>query len=146
MPTAGAVVIGTPARIDMFTRRLPLNPPADWAGHNGSCEVVNTTHAYRYPIACSATSVTVDVDEGNNRFVVRAYASDRSGSVDSAARTIRVRGEMCGQVRCFRSETPAQTGFGAGDAGIGLLVAAGVLAIRDRRRGKESSGKESRAK
>ena len=123
---------------------MTLSPPADWASHNGPCEVVNTSYGYRYSIACSATTATVEVDEGNNRLVVRAHASDRSQSVDSAVRIVNVRPPMCGRVQCFRSETPAQTGFGAGDAGFGLLVAAGVLALRDRRRDRESRDKESR--
>src|SRR3712207_8886853 len=48
------------------------------------CEDVNTTWDYAIGIACNATSVRVTLEEGANRFVVRAYAATGGGQVDSA--------------------------------------------------------------
>jgi hypothetical protein len=143
VPTAGAVVITGVTNTGLYGRRLTLTPPADWAGHDGSCEVVNKTFAYQYPIACSATSVTVEVDVGNNLFVVRAHARDGSRSVDSAVRTVHVidREPTCGRVQCLRSTAPASNAVGEGDVGLGLLAAAVLLGIRDRRRSKGNGTK-----
>ncbi len=134
VPTAGAVVFTTQQKLSVYSYRLNMAPPADWASHDGSCEVVNTTFAYNYSVACSATSVNVEVDVGNNRFVMRAHARDGSRTVDSAARTIRVVDPEpnCGRFKCFRAVTPVS--FGVGDAGVGLLAFSVLLGVRDRRR------------
>jgi hypothetical protein len=135
VPAAGAtVIVGSSApngQIDN-TRRLTLSPPGDWAGHDGRCEVVNTTQGYTTAIACSAGSVDVYVEMGSNRFVVRAHARDGSRSVDSASRAVQgPREPMCGKYACVAgdkivdlSPTAQPVRFGQAGAGVGLLVIA----------------------
>jgi hypothetical protein len=144
VPTAGATVITGVQIVDDYTRRLVLNPPADWASHDGACEVVDLIHGNAAPITCSATSVEVFVDIGMNRFAIRAHASDNSRSVDSAARSVRVIDPepTCGPVRCFRANnlveiSPASksTPIGPAGAGLGFLALAALLRIGGRRRG-----------
>jgi hypothetical protein len=141
MPTAGAVVIGTvtaPNGAQDYSRLVSLNPPSDWANHNGRCQLVNTTQGYSVTIACSATSAEIGVEEGNNRLVVRAQASDGSQSVDSAAKTVRgPREPMCGKYACFGagkilelSPVEKPVDFGQAGAGLGLLVIAVLLYAR----------------
>ena len=140
MPTAGAVVItgsSAPEGPTGYTRRLVLSPPADWAAHDGRCEVVNTTYGYSETVACSATSVDVYVEMNNNRFVVRAYAADASRSVESAARNVRgPREPRCGKVYCVGGGkvvelSPAEQPihYGQAGAGLGLLVVAVLLRV-----------------
>jgi hypothetical protein len=134
VPTAGVVIIGPVPATGGYTRRLTLTPPGDWASHDGRCEVVNLTFSYTYPIACSATTATVDVETGSNRLVVRAHARDNSRSVDSAVRSVAVRDPepTCGKYKCFSSPARATDPFGAGDAGLGFLALAALLGVRDR--------------
>ncbi|MFI7672792.1 hypothetical protein [Actinophytocola sp. NPDC049390] len=139
LPSAGASVIGTVlsgGRQD-YTRTMALNPPSDWATHNGRCELVNTTHGYAVTIACSATSAEIAVEQGGNRLVVRAHASD-GRSVDSAPKSVPgPREPMCGKYLCFGTgkivelspvERPIR--FGQAGAGLGLLVIAVFLYAR----------------
>lgn len=142
VPTAGEVVItGATGVVTSYTRHLTMSPPADWAGHDGPCEVVNKTFDYHYSISCAATSLDVDVDVGVNVFVVRAHAKDGSRSVDSASRSVKVidREPTCGRVQCLRSDVPASSPIGPADAGLGLLAAAALFGIRDRWRSKGNS-------
>lgn len=144
LPTAGAVVI-TGHSGTGFTRRLTLAPPADWANHNGTCEVVNTTWDYTTPIACSATSASISIDEGPNSIVVRAHAASGGGSVDSAPRAIRMLvqepcpgGRTCQQpkVASDQGSTEISSGSMTG-AGLGLIVTAVLLRVGVRRREDE---------
>ncbi|MBB4905349.1 fibronectin type III domain-containing protein [Actinophytocola algeriensis] len=141
MPAAGAVIIGTvtaPNGQQDYTRLVALSPPGDWASHNGSCQLVNTTQGYSVAIACSATSAQIGVEEGSNRLVVRAHASDGSQSVDSAAKTVRgPREPTCGKYACFGtgkivelSPVAKPIDFGQAGAGLGLLVIAVFLYTR----------------
>jgi hypothetical protein len=141
MPTAGAVVIGTvtaPGGLQDYSRLVTLTPPGDWANHNGRCALVNTTHGYATTIACSASSAEIGVEEGSNRLVVRATASDGSQSVDSAAKTVRgPREPTCGKYACFSagkivelSPVDRPISFGQAGAGLGLLVIAVFLYAR----------------
>ena len=141
MPTAGAVIIGTvtaPGGQMDYSRLVALSPPGDWANHNGRCELVNTTQGYSTTIACSATSAEIGVEQGNNRLVVRAHASDGSQSVESAAKTVRgPREPMCGKYVCFGtgkivelSPVEKPISFGQAGTGLGLLVIAVLLYAR----------------
>jgi hypothetical protein len=110
-------------------KRVNMAPPADWANHDGTCEVVNTTWGYSTPIACSATSASIDADIGINRIVVRAHAASGGGSVDSAPKTTNVREpDTCGGKICQipRGEAPVAP-MGAG--GLGLIAAAALLRV-----------------
>jgi hypothetical protein len=117
------------------SRRVSMAPPADWASHNGRCEVVNLTHGFSVGIACSATSATIDVDEGSNRIVVRAYAASGAGQVDSAAKSVIFTYDECaGKPTCIPRAAPAgveTAPMGAG--GLGLLAAAFLLRVKPRR-------------
>jgi hypothetical protein len=146
LPSAGAAIItGATGVLTSYQRTLSLAPPADWAGHSGSCEVVNRTWGDSgQPIACSATSVQVYVEDGTNSFVVRAHAPDGSGYVDSAARSVFKRIQEpnpcdnqrppCQIPRAIESEPAAQeaqTGVMVG-AGLGLLLTSALLRARRR--------------
>ena len=141
LPTAGAVVItgfGTGVRLP--TRTMTMAPPADWASHNGRCEVVNTTWGYAVGIACNATSVRVTLEEGANRFVVRAYAATGGGQVDSAGKSASYISDGCppNKPTCV----PQRIAEGAGTApmgagGLGLLAVAFLLRIGVRRGDEE---------
>jgi hypothetical protein len=117
-------------------KRLTLAPPADWASHDGRCEVVNTTYGYAAGIACNATTAQITVEEGSNRIVVRAYAATGAGQVDSAARTANfVMDECNGKPTCV---VPRMAPAGAetapmGAGGLGLLACAFLLRIGVRR-------------
>jgi hypothetical protein len=146
VPTAGAIVITGFITIDEFTRRLNLGPPADWASHDGLCEVVNLDSGFAAGISCAAATTEVFVDVGSNRFVIRAHARDNSRSVNSAIRTIRIRDRepTCGPQRCFRANnlieiSPARSSepIGPAGAGLGFLAIAALLRIGLRRRGEE---------
>jgi hypothetical protein len=117
------------------TRRVTLAPPADWASHNGRCEVVNKTYGFSVGIPCNATSATIDVDEGGNAIVVRAYAASGAGQVDSAQRNaIFTYDECAGKPSCIPRMAPAgaeTAPMGAG--GLGLLACAFLLRIGVRR-------------
>ncbi|HEX8870743.1 MAG TPA: hypothetical protein VF821_34075 [Lentzea sp.] len=117
------------------TRRLTLAPPADWASHNGRCEVVNKSYGYSVAIACNATSATIDVDEGSNAIVVRAYAASGAGQVDSAQRNVLFTYDECnGKPTCIPRMAPAGAGTApAGAGGLGLLACAFLLRIGVRR-------------
>lgn len=139
LPSAGASIIGTVlsgGRQD-YSRTLALNPPADWASHDGRCEFVNTTQGYTVTIACSATSASIGVEEGSNRLVVRAHASD-GRSVDSAPKSVPgPREPQCGKYACFStgkilelSPVDRPVRFGQAGAGLGLLVIAVLLYAR----------------
>ncbi|GAB1513386.1 hypothetical protein JCM33774_54280 [Actinophytocola sp. KF-1] len=139
LPSAGASIIGgvlAGGRLD-YTRTMALNPPSDWANHDGRCELVNTTQGYTTAIACSATAAEIAVEEGSNRLVVRAHASD-GRSVDSAPKSVAgPREPTCGKYACFSTgkilelspvERPVR--FGQAGAGLGLLVIAVLLYAR----------------
>ncbi|GGN02688.1 hypothetical protein GCM10011609_47020 [Lentzea pudingi] len=136
LPTAGAVVItsitGGP-RIP--SRTVNMAPPADWASHNGRCEVVNTTWEYAVGIPCNATSVRISLEEGPNRIVVRAYAATGGGQVESAGKNASLILDECGgKPGCIPRMVPAgveTAPMGAG--GLGLLAAAFLLRIGVRR-------------
>ncbi|GGU31075.1 hypothetical protein [Lentzea flava] len=136
LPSAGATVItGLSGTRTNPTRRVTMSPPADWANHNGRCEVVNKTYGFSVGIPCNATSATIEVDEGSNAIVVRAYAASGAGQVDSAARnTLFTYDECAGKPSCIPRSAPAGAGtapMGAG--GLGLLAAAFLLRIGVRR-------------
>ncbi|SDG08968.1 hypothetical protein SAMN05216553_105280 [Lentzea fradiae] len=136
LPTAGATVItGASGGRLMQTRTLTLAPPADWATHNGRCELVNKTYGYGEPIACNATTATVFLEEGSNSIVVRAFAASGAGQVDSAARVLNFTYDECnGKPNCIPKRMPASVEtapMGAG--GLGLLVCAFLLRIGVRR-------------
>ncbi|ANZ42309.1 hypothetical protein BBK82_46720 [Lentzea guizhouensis] len=136
LPSAGATVITslTGGRL-VPTRRVNMAPPADWASHNGRCEVVNVTYGFAVGIPCNATTATIDVDEGSNRILVRAYAASGGGQVDSAAKTTLFTYDECaGKPSCIPRMAPAgveTAPMGAG--GLGLLAAAFLLRIKPRR-------------
>ncbi|MEJ2856819.1 MULTISPECIES: hypothetical protein [unclassified Saccharothrix] len=135
LPTAGAVVIsGVGLTGDVFSRVVNTSPPADWANHTGTCEVVNTTYSYSVAIPCSGGSVEIYVDYGSNRLVVRAYAGGQS--VDSYHRTVTVRDpetEPCSGGRtCLPRRAPSAAPMAGG--GIALLAAAWLLGLRNSRR------------
>jgi hypothetical protein len=112
-----------------------MAPPADWASHNGRCEVVNRTQGYAVGIACSATSAVIDLEEGGNSIVVRAYAASGAGQVDSAAKNANyIPDECAGKPTCIPRAAPAgaeTAPMGAG--GLGLLACAFLLRIGVRR-------------
>jgi hypothetical protein len=112
-----------------------MAPPADWASHNGRCEVVNKTQGYAVGIACNATTARIDVEEGSNSIVVRAYAATGGGQVDSAARNVIYTMDECqGKPGCIPRMAPAgveTAPMGAG--GLGLLACAFLLRIGVRR-------------
>ena len=148
MPTAGATVIASVTRVDQYTRAVRTSPPADWASHDGTCQVVNLTFGGTTSIPCSGATVNIYVDIGNNRIVVRAHARDGSRSVDSAPHSFNVRDEepMCGQHKCLRSGNLVQLSptkqtdpAGPAGAGLGLLAFAVVLRIGGRKRAGEQS-------
>jgi hypothetical protein len=144
VPTAGATVI-TSITGNGYTRHVNMTWPGDWAGHDGTCQVVNTTLGYGATVACGASTVDVDVDTGSNRIVVRATARDGSQSVDSAAKNVRGPKEpTCGKFACLGSGklvelTPTQKSidFGQAGAGLGFLVVAVLVQVVGRR--KESA-------
>jgi hypothetical protein len=115
----------------MPTRQVNMAPPADWASHNGRCEVVNTTQGYAVGIPCNATSARIDLEEGSNRIVVRAYAASGAGQVDSASKNVNYIADECaGKPTCVPRMAPAgaeSAPMGAG--GLGLLVCAFLLRI-----------------
>jgi hypothetical protein len=120
---------------DMYTKRVTMAPPADWASHNGPCELVNLTYGHAEPIACSATSAMIGVDVGPNRIVVRAHAATGTGSVDSAVRSVPVRDiDECGGRICYPKSVPASAENNQlVGGGIGLLATAWLLTLRNRR-------------
>ncbi|GHH53678.1 hypothetical protein [Lentzea cavernae] len=141
LPTAGAGVITGVTGGRMLPRRtVSMAPPADWASHNGRCEVVNRTQGYSVGIACSATTAQIDVEEGSNSIVVRAYAASGAGQVDSAARNVIYTSDGClpNKPTCVPQQVPAGAGtapMGAG--GLGLLACAFLLRIGVRRGDEE---------
>ncbi|MEU5692145.1 hypothetical protein [Actinosynnema sp. NPDC020468] len=138
MPAAGAAVITSLLNTgDVYSREASLAPPADWASHNGRCEVINTTYGYATAIACSAGSAVVSTDVGVNRFVVRAYAADGSTSVDSAPRSVTVRDvDSCpGTKICQVPRFAPESGSGPMvNGGLGLIATAFLLRFGRRRR------------
>ncbi|MFL6119792.1 hypothetical protein [Actinophytocola sp.] len=148
VPTAGATVITSiTATGNGYTRRVTMTWPGDWAGHDGTCQVVNTTLGYGAAITCGTTTLDIDVDTGPNRVVVRATARDGSRSVDSAARSVQgPREPMCGKYLCLGSGrivelTPAarSTDFGQAGTGAGFLVIAVLVQVLGRRGRPEES-------
>jgi hypothetical protein len=141
LPTAGAVVISSiTGGVASYTKTVTMSWPADWAGHNGSCEVVNTTFGYSTPIACGTASTTVEADVGANRIVVRAYAATGGTSVDSASKNTTVRDmETCPKSPCqiprSAPEAPESAPMGAG--GLGLIATAALLRVGRRRTDEE---------
>jgi hypothetical protein len=136
LPTAGASVISSITGGRMASRRtVNMAPPADWASHNGRCEVVNKTQGYSVGIPCTATTAQIDLEEGTNTIVVRAYAASGGGQVDSAPKNaIFILDECQGKPGCIPRLAPAgeQTApMGAG--GLGLLACAFLLRIGVRR-------------
>jgi hypothetical protein len=136
LPSAGVQVISTVgAGSHQYERKVTTAPPADWASHSGTCEVVNTTYGSSVPIACSGGAVTIDVDLGSNALVVRAHGP--SGSVDSKVYNAFVRDpiENCGGGRiCQPLSVPASDeGNQLVGGGIGLLATAWLLTLRNRR-------------
>ncbi|SMD20729.1 hypothetical protein [Lentzea albidocapillata] len=136
LPTAGAVVItGVSGGRTMPWRTFSMSPPADWASHNGRCEVVNRTQGYAVGIPCNATTAQIGVEEGSNSIVVRAYAATGAGQVDSAARNVLYTFDECqGKPGCIPRMAPAgveTAPMGAG--GLGLLACAFLLRIGVRR-------------
>jgi hypothetical protein len=151
VPTDGATVISSitaPNGAYEFERRVTTTPPADWASHDGRCDVVNLTNGYRVPIPCSASYADVGVDTGSNRIVIRAYARDDSRSVDSAARNVQgPREPQCGPQLCLGSgqiidlsPTEKQIDFGQAGAGLGLMVLAVLLRFVGRRPKDDEDG------
>ena len=114
---------------------MTLSPPADWASHNGRCEVVNTTQGYSVGIACNATTAAIDLEEGSNTIVVRAYAASGAGQVDSASKNaIYLPDECAGKPNCVPRMAPAGAETAPMGAGaLGLLACAFLLRIGVRR-------------
>ncbi|MFE2754854.1 hypothetical protein ACFXGA_22915 [Actinosynnema sp. NPDC059335] len=140
LPGAGAVVISTVGvGAHKYERKVTTAPPADWASHSGTCEVVNKTYGSSVPIACSGGTVTIDVDLGTNSIVVRAHGP--AGSVDSAARSVLVREpvEECGGRICKPNSLPASESNQLVGGGIGLLATAWLLTLRNRRMRRDGS-------
>jgi hypothetical protein len=142
LPSAGAAVITTiTGNVASYTRTVNMAWPADWASHNGSCEIVNTTHGYQTPISCGTASAPVDLEEGHNRIVVRAYAATGGLSVDSASKSTAVRepDPSCPRAPCpipnAVPEAPESAPMGAG--GLGLIVTAALLRVGRRRTDEE---------
>ncbi len=117
------------------TRTVNMAPPADWASHNGRCEVVNKTQGYAVGIPCNATTASIDLEEGSNAIVVRAYAASGGGQVDSATRNALYTEDECqGKPGCIPRMAPAGADtapMGAG--GLGLLACAFLLRLGVRR-------------
>jgi hypothetical protein len=149
VPTAGATVItGITApggNIDSM-RRVAMSPPSDWASHDGTCQVINTTFGYMTTIACGATVAEIGVETGSNRIIVRATARDGSRSVDSAGRSAQgPREPMCGKVYCVGGNklveltpTSKPINFGQAGTGLGLLVIAVLIRLVGRPAREES--------
>jgi len=125
-----------------YTRQVNMSPPADWASHDGTCQLINTTQGYNVTIACNATSADISVETGPNRIIVRAIARDGSRSVDSAARNAPgPREPQCGKYACFSSgkivelsPTAKRFDFGQAGAGLGFLVIAVAVQVIGRRK------------
>lgn len=98
---------------------------------------MNKTQGYSVGIACSATSAPVDLEEGSNTIVVRAYAASGGGQVESAAKNaLYILDECQGRPGCVPRMAPAgveTAPMGAG--GLGLLACAFLLRIGVRRNG-----------
>ncbi|NUT45810.1 MAG: hypothetical protein HOV94_00625 [Saccharothrix sp.] len=143
LPSAGAVVISTVgAGANRYEKKITTAPPADWASHNGTCEVVNETLGATRAIPCSGGTATIAVDVGVNSVVVRAYAASGSGSVDSAVRNILVRDpeETCGGGKiCQPRSLPASEDNQLIGGGIGLLATAWLLTLRNRRQRRDQA-------
>ncbi|WP_439656269.1 hypothetical protein ACSHWB_28005 [Lentzea sp. HUAS TT2] len=140
LPSAGATVItGITGGPRIPTRTVNMAPPADWANHNGRCEVVNTTWEYSVGIPCNATTARITLEEGANRIVVRAYAATGGGQVESAGRNANYILDECqGKPGCVPRLAPAgaeTAPMGAG--GLGLLACAFLLRIGVRRGDEE---------
>jgi hypothetical protein len=149
VPTAGATVITSiTVTGNGYTRRVNMTWPSDWANHDGTCQVFNTTLGYGAGIACGASTVDIDVDTGPNRIVVRATARDGSRSVDSAAKSVQgPREPTCGKYQCFSSgkiveltPTERSVNFGQAGAGLGFLVVAVLVQVVGRRRESTEDG------
>ncbi|MFD1150433.1 hypothetical protein [Saccharothrix hoggarensis] len=144
LPTGGVRVIDVVgAGSHLYEKRVTTAPPADWAAHTGSCEVVNVDYSYAAPIPCSGGTVVIPVEPGPNSLVVRAYAASGSGSVDSQVRSVPVREPIddCGTRLCQPKSAPAS----AEDSrlvggGVGLLATALLLALRNRRDPRDRDG------
>jgi hypothetical protein len=145
VPTAGATVITgitAPYGNTDTLRRVTMSPPADWAGHDGTCQLINTTQGYNTTISCSETVADISVETGSNRIIVRATARDGSRSVDSAGRSAQgPREPMCGKYVCLGSgkivelsPTEKQINFGQAGAGLGFLVIAVLVQVVGRRK------------
>ncbi|MCC8246604.1 fibronectin type III domain-containing protein [Saccharothrix luteola] len=136
LPTGGVQVISTvgPGGHE-YERRVTTAPPADWANHSGTCEVVNLLLEATAPIPCAGGSVTIAVDYGLNSIVVRAHGP--AGSVESASYPVRMReppqncggGRICQPLSVPASDESNQLVGG----GIGLLATAWLLTFRNRR-------------
>jgi len=141
LPTAGSVVITTiTGGVASYTKTVNMSWPADWASHNGTCEVVNTTQGFSTPIGCGTAQATIDADVGPNRIVVRAYAATGGGSVDSASKNTTVRDpEQCGSKPCVipRSAPEAPESAPTGAGGLGLIAVAALLRVSRRRDDEE---------
>jgi hypothetical protein len=147
VPAAGATVISgvtSPNGARSTLRRIATSPTADWATHDGTCQVYNTSEGWGQNIPCTATSVDVSVDfDTYNGFVVRAHARDGSRYVDSAVKSVRgpvTPPEMCGKVYCVGggnivelTPTDKSINFGQAGAGLGLLVLAVLIRFVGRR-------------
>ncbi|MGI5501223.1 hypothetical protein [Lentzea sp. CA-135723] len=136
LPSAGAAVITSiTGGVRMPTRTVNMAPPADWATHNGRCEVVNTTWEYAVGIPCNATTARITLEEGPNRIVVRAYAATGGGQVESAGRNASLILDECGgKPGCIPKLAPAGAGTAPmGVGGLGLLACAFLLRIGGRR-------------
>ncbi len=145
LPAAGATVITAVSGGRTYVRTVSMAPPSGWAGHDGPCELVNKTQGYSEPISCAATSGTINVEEGPNSIVVRAFArGDTSRSVDSAAKPVffPIRQEPCPDGRACeipRME-PASNEVSSGPmagAGVGLLLTALLITLTGRREEQE---------
>lgn len=143
VPTAGATVITgitAPYGATDYTRRVAMSPPADWASHDGTCQLVNTTQGYSVTISCGETAADIAVETGSNRILVRAVARDGSRSVDSAAKSVQGPKEpMCGKYYCVGGDkiveltpTEKEIDFGQAGAGLGLLVIAVLIRLAGR--------------
>ncbi|MEU4442344.1 hypothetical protein AB0K14_05905 [Actinosynnema sp. NPDC050801] len=144
LPEDGATVISlVGAGSHQYEKKVTTAPPADWASHNGRCEVVNETYGDSATIPCSGGTVTLAVDLGTNTFRVVAYAASGSGSVKSAAKSVPVReppqncggGRICQPLSSPASEESNQLVGG----GIGLLATAWLLTLRNRRMRRDES-------
>ena len=141
LPQAGAAVITTiTGGAGSYTKTVNMAWPADWASHNGTCEVLNTTYGYGTPIACGTAQTTIEADVGINRILVRAYAATGGGSVDSASKSTNVRDpELCGTKPCVipRSAPEAPESAPTGAGGLGLIAVAALLRVGRRRDDEE---------